>query len=52
LGEAVVTKVCALCGEEKPLEEFNVFERSADGHQGYCRDCNRAYLKGYRAEPR
>src|SRR5690606_40566648 len=41
-------KMCAKCGETKPLDEFNVRKRSADGRQSYCRACSGANLRHMR----
>src|SRR5437870_5962104 len=32
-------KQCARCGREKPVPDFNHRQRSKDGKQSYCRDC-------------
>lgn len=37
------TKVCRVCGIEKPLEEFNKDRRQPDGYATRCKECKRAY---------
>jgi len=39
-------KVCSRCHKLKSVEEFGFNKRRQDGHQTYCRDCNRIYQKG------
>lgn len=43
------TKICASCGEVKPLTEFHRNARSKDGLHSYCKSCNKekasAHLK-------
>jgi hypothetical protein len=34
-------KVCRKCGAQKPLDEFPLRERSADGHGSWCLACHR-----------
>lgn len=36
---AQARKVCADCGQEKPLEEFHRKSKAADGHQNRCKPC-------------
>lgn len=45
-------KTCARCGETKPIEQFGVQARKKDGRRGACKDCHKAYAKGYRQENR
>lgn len=33
------TKVCAKCGRELPIENFNKSSHNKDGYQWWCRDC-------------
>lgn len=35
----MTSKTCRVCGEAKPLEEFNRDRSRADGHQNHCRGC-------------
>src|SRR6476469_1386687 len=35
------TKVCSVCGTEKPLTEYYKRAASLDGLQARCKDCNR-----------
>ncbi|AXH50973.1 hypothetical protein CPT_Scapp_044 [Serratia phage Scapp] len=36
------TKQCRECGEEKPLDEFNIaYTRSKDGYRNICKVCQR-----------
>lgn len=43
------TKICARCGEKKPVSEFHRNSRSKDSLHSYCRTCNKkkaaAHLK-------
>lgn len=41
-------KRCRVCDVEKPLDAFNRYRRSPDGHDSLCRDCNRARQREYR----
>ena len=38
--ETVQTKVCKVCGVEKPLTEFYAHKTASDGRQTYCKACN------------
>lgn len=42
-----MTKVCAMCKQEKTLEEFNTktSRSGASKKQPYCKDCSKAYHK-------
>ena len=42
--EKVKTKVCKRCGKELPIHEFARNARAADGHQVYCRECQKAAM--------
>lgn len=42
-------KVCAKCGVEKPLEEFNKRTQSKDGKHYYCKACANTYTKRWYA---
>lgn len=35
------TKVCARCGEEKPLDEFYSSTHTRDGKASYCKECSK-----------
>jgi hypothetical protein len=35
------TKVCKRCHQERPVSEFAVSSKSADGLQSWCRSCHR-----------
>lgn len=41
----IQAKVCRLCGREKTLDEFHKNNKSKDGHQSYCKECNKDYSK-------
>lgn len=42
------TKVCSICGQEKPLEEFVKNSRCQDGRASHCKEChNTKYPFGY-----
>ena len=43
------TKVCARCGRELPVEEFNKHAKSKDGLQPYCKECQSVANKEYNA---
>lgn len=38
-------KICKVCGQEKPLTEFEKYKRTRDGHTSRCLDCGREYKK-------
>ncbi len=38
-------KICRKCEEKKPLDEFPISRRCADGHENRCRKCKSAYQK-------
>jgi len=40
-------KLCVLCRNEFPLNEFNRRKRSRDGLQNVCRECNRRQARDY-----
>ena len=44
------TKVCAKCGQEKPVEMFAKNKTRKDGLCNWCRACNSLYKAQYRAE--
>jgi hypothetical protein len=45
-------KVCSICGETKPLEDFYRANGTRDGHRGECKSCNRAAKRErYAADP-
>ena len=43
-------KICTLCKQDKPLNEFNKKNSSRDGLQNVCRSCNRVRSKRYYKE--
>jgi hypothetical protein len=44
-------KTCRACGVAKTLPEFSPFQRAADGHHAYCKDCRRLQARQLRAGP-
>lgn len=42
-------KNCRLCGKSKKLSEYNFVNSNTGQQDSYCRDCRRAYRKGYSA---
>lgn len=42
-------KQCQKCFKLKALTDFNRDRSRTDGHQRYCKECNRVYLTRYRA---
>lgn len=47
--EEEITRVCRLCGEKKPLDEFRV-RGNTDKRRTECKSCLSKYLKQYRSE--
>ena len=45
-------KRCNMCGQVKPLDEYNRRSASADGHQASCRECKRAACQDWYADNR
>jgi len=45
------TKTCKKCGLDKPLGEFAVGRRFADGLQPWCRTCFQSYAHARRQDP-
>lgn len=45
------TRICRLCGEEKPLSEFRIRTDSGK-RRNECRQCKINYLKKYRSIPK
>ena len=45
---SVEEKRCRICGDPKPLTEFNRDSRAVDGHRGECRDCQNSYRRKVR----
>lgn len=43
------TKRCYLCGESKPLTEFNKRNTNSDGLDNRCRPCVNAYQRNFHA---
>lgn len=41
------TKRCAVCGQEKTLDQFRPEKRNKDGLAGKCKDCARAHSADY-----
>lgn len=39
------TKKCSKCGRELPIECFYTYNRSKDGYQCWCKDCQKEYFK-------
>ena len=37
------TKVCTVCGEDKPLVEYHKDRTSSDGHKPMCKSCKGKY---------
>ena len=48
--EEIKTKICIICGKEKPLEEFTKSAKSKDGRGSYCKECHREYTKQWTAD--
>ncbi len=46
---SIATKQCSKCSMVKPLEEFGVESRRADGRRAFCLPCGRAMIRRYRA---
>lgn len=46
--EAQAKKVCAKCGEEKPLDAFSLHAKGKDGRRSQCRVCGAEYSRAYR----
>ena len=45
-------KTCYVCGEDKPLDEFNRSYRGQYHRANICRDCNKLRMKTYHAKKR
>lgn len=41
------TKICRVCGKEKPISEFGKNSQYKDGVDSRCKDCRNAYAKGW-----
>lgn len=41
--EAITDKECRRCGERKPVADFSVNSKSADGRMHWCKSCHREY---------
>lgn len=39
------TKICAKCGRELPIENYNKNSKTKDGLQRHCKECAREYAK-------
>ena len=44
----MIAKICTKCGELKPLTDFCKDRAKGDGHQTYCRECNKLHCKKYK----
>lgn len=45
-------KTCSKCGIEKDISDFHKRTKSKDGHNHWCKDCNKnARIRSYRKEP-
>ena len=40
-------KKCKKCTSTKPLNDFYKFKKSNDGHQCYCKKCQKQYQETY-----
>lgn len=47
-----LTKHCAKCGAEKPIEQFRVRSKAHNWYDCYCIPCRSTYFKGYYAKHR
>jgi hypothetical protein len=47
MAEQIITKRCTKCKVIKSLFEFHKSRREKDGHQTYCKSCQKEYLKNY-----
>lgn len=47
-----MTKVCTVCREQKPLDEFQPHIRGAQGRRGQCRVCRNVYEAEWRDKNR
>ena len=45
-------KKCAKCFIEKPVTEYSLDKKNADGFFSYCKACQSAYMKAYMASRR
>lgn len=52
LPDEPVTKRCAVCLADKPLEQFSIGRAYRLGRQPKCKECDRAYGRKYRQENR
>jgi hypothetical protein len=41
------TKICRVCGKEKPISEFGKNSQYKDGLDSRCKNCRNAYAKGW-----
>lgn len=44
------TKICRICGEEKPITDFPKHHQCKDGHNTLCKCCANARRKAYYAQ--
>lgn len=42
-----LSKVCTKCGMEKPMSEFGLSPKMADGHKNECKSCVADYAREY-----
>jgi len=49
LGSPLISKRCIVCGERKPLGEYNRNRAHKDGRKNRCRACSAAYDRAYYA---
>ena len=45
-------KICAYCHLPKPLTEFHLAPRNADGRHRWCKTCRRAYYQSKPKDPK
>jgi hypothetical protein len=46
----MITKICRVCGEEKPLSEYYKKASNRDGHSGICKPCKLAYDREHKGD--
>jgi hypothetical protein len=44
--KTTTTKICRVCGKEKPISEFGKNSQYKDGLDSRCKDCRNAYARG------
>lgn len=50
MSENIEFKKCSMCGEIKPINNFNKDKSRKDGYYHRCKECNKIYNKKYREE--